>query len=85
MVLKIKNNEIYVQFGNWLKSIACPKKVKLGDLMIKSDNNFSCEICERTIHNTDFMAEKEVVNLIKEKPTVCLSINLKNPLFETIE
>ena len=68
-----------------MKTIACPKKVKFGDLKIKSGSDFSCEICEKTVHNTDFITEEEVENLIREKPTVCLSINLKNPMFERIE
>lgn len=85
MTLKINGNDIYDNHGKWLKTIACPKKVRLSDLEANSQNNFSCQFCEREIHNTDFMSENEVENLIKEKPTVCLSINLKNPIFERLE
>ncbi|MDC0135435.1 hypothetical protein OAI26_02010 [Sulfitobacter sp.] len=85
MTLKVKDNEIYDQNGDWLKSISCPKKLTKRDLDVGLQGNYSCKICEKTIYNTDIMSEQQIVDLTKEQPDVCLSINLKNPLFEFVD
>ncbi|MDB2454328.1 hypothetical protein N9X02_11705 [Planktomarina temperata] len=82
MTLKIRDDEVYDQNGIWLKTISCPKKLAMRDLDEGSQGNYSCIFCEKTIHNTDIMTEKQIVELSKQQPDVCLSINLKNPLFE---
>ena len=85
MALKIKGNEVYDHNGKWLKTITCPRKVKLGDLDAATNNNFSCQFCKSMIYNTDFMNEDNIQKLIKDEPTACLLINMKNPLFERID
>ena len=83
MTLKIRNNDIYDQNDNWLKTISCPKKIAPGDLDKGAKGNFTCKICEKTIHNTDFMTEQQIVDLLVQDPDSCLSINLLNPIFQT--
>jgi hypothetical protein len=83
MTLKIRNDDIYDKTGNWLKTISCPKKLARGDLDEGAEGNFTCQICERTIHNTDFMTEEQIVDLLVHYPDSCLSINLRNPIFQT--
>lgn len=83
MTLKIRNDDIYDQNENWLKTISCPKKLAPGDLVQDTNGIYSCRFCERTIHNTDFMTEKQIIELIAQDPDICLSINLRNPIFQT--
>lgn len=83
MTLKVKNNAIYDQNGDWLKTISCPKKLAMRDLDKDIQGNYSCKFCEKKIYNTDIMTERQIVELSKQQPDVCLSINLKNPLFES--
>lgn len=83
MTLKIRNNHIYDQYDNWLKTISCPKKLATGDLDKGAKGNFTCQFCEKTIHNTDSMTEQQIVDLLVHDPDSCLSINLFNPIFQT--
>ena len=63
MTLTIRNDEIYDQNGNWLKTISCPKKLAIKDLDRGPRGNFSCKFYERIIHNTDLMSEQQIVEL----------------------
>ena len=85
MSLRIKGNELYDHSGNWLKTIACPKKVRLEELEVKSLGSFLCNFCEHTVYNSDLMSEDQIVRLLNENPKSCLSINLKNPIFESLD
>jgi hypothetical protein len=85
MSLRIKDNELYDNSGKWLKTIACSKKVRLEELEVQSSDSFLCHFCEHTVYNSDVMTEDQIVRLLNEKPNTCLSINLKNPIFESLD
>jgi hypothetical protein len=82
MTLKIRDNNIYAENGQWLKEIACPKPVSYRDMTQISAQVSMCRECERIVHNTDFMSEDDIINLIKDNPQACLKINIFNPIFE---
>lgn len=85
MALRIKNNAIYSPDGEKLKDIYCPRKVDQADLKNRSDGHFDCGNCNQVIMNTDFISEKQLIDLLQQAPETCLLINLENPLFEVLD
>lgn len=82
MTLKIRDGDIYTGNGEWLKKMACPKVVSYRDMKRISDQASMCGECDRIVHNTDFMSETDIVELLKNDPQACLKINIFNPIFE---
>lgn len=82
MTLKIRDGHIYAENGEWLKKIACPKPVRYREMKQISDQAAMCRECDRMVHNTDFMSESDIVELLKDDPEACLKISIFNPIFE---
>lgn len=82
MTLKIRDGHIYDENGELLKKMACPKPVSYRDMKRISDQASMCGECDRVVHNTDFMSESDIVNLLKDDPETCLKISIFNPIFE---
>ena len=82
MTLKIVDNNIYDQDQVWLKKIDCPKAARLLDMQVLSLKTSHCSLCDHVIHDTDFMSENDIVDLLREDPQACLKISILNPIFE---
>lgn len=82
MTLKIRDGNIYTGNGEWLKKMSCPKPVSYREMKQISNQAAMCRECNRMVHNTDFMSESDIVELLKEDPQACLKISLFNPIFE---
>lgn len=82
MTLKIRDGNIYDEKDKWLKMMACPKAVSYRDMTRISDQASMCGECDRIVHNTDFMSETDIVDLLKDNPQACLKISIFNPIFE---
>lgn len=85
MTLKIRDGDIYAHNGKWLKKMACPKAVNYQDMTRISDQIVMCQQCERVVHDTDFMSETDIVELLEDDPQTCLKVSLFNPIFEVEE
>lgn len=84
MTMNIINQTLFASDGKKLKEISCPRRVESSQLPRSHDGNYACNYCDRTVINTDLLSEFELVEAIQEDPTVCLYINLVNPLFKRI-
>lgn len=82
MTLKIRKGDIYADNGEWLKKMACPKAVSYREMKQISDQAAMCRECDRLVHNTDFMSESDIVELLKYDPEACVKISIFNPIFE---
>lgn len=82
MTLKIRDGHIFTDNGEWLKRMACPKSVSYREMKQISHQAALCRECNRMVHNTDFMSESDIVDLLKDDPEACLKINILNPMFE---
>lgn len=82
MTLKIRDGDIYADSGEWLKKMACPKAVSYREMKQISDQAAMCRECDRLVHNTDFMSESDIVELLKYDPEACVKISIFNPIFE---
>ncbi|MBF9038182.1 hypothetical protein LSUCC0246_06600 [Rhodobacterales bacterium LSUCC0246] len=85
MTLKLRANELYTSDGKWLKTIHCPKKLKPDGLRSSKHGQLTCAECNHTVFDTDYMSEKQLVELLTNNPDSCLKINLANPIFERID
>ena len=80
-MLTVKAMQIYSEGGTLLKTINCPKKVSSGSLIRKSDKLMLCSICEKNIVDTDYVSEKELVEILEKDENTCLKIDRLNPIF----
>ena len=80
-MLTVKDRKIYSEKGVFLKTINCPKNVSNDSLIRKSDKLLLCSNCKKDIVDTDYVSEKELINLLMKDKNTCLKINRFNPMF----
>lgn len=80
-MLTVKNNQIIDEAGNKLKTLSCPRRISDADLESPHARDSRCVHCSRAIINTDYQTERQIIARLKEDPTICLKINLYNPIF----
>ncbi len=80
-MLKIIDKDIFTEKGELLKTIDCPKKVSLKDLMKNKDKSLYCKNCEKNIIDTEYMSEENLINILKKDKNTCLKISRLNPMF----
>ena len=83
-MLKIANKKIFTQEGKYLKTIQCPKKISASDLEQKNQQTLYCNNCEKDIIDTQYISEKELVNILKKNKDSCLKISRLNPMFRFV-
>ncbi len=80
-MLTIKDKKIFSDDGTFLKVIDCPRGVSGSDLTQTSDHEFHCDKCEEQVVATDSLTEDSIVELITDKPEICLKVSRFDPLF----
>ena len=83
-MLKIIDKKIFAQEGECLKTIQCPKKISASDLEQKDEQTLYCNNCEKYIIDTQYISEKELVNILKKNKDTCLKISRLNPMFRFV-
>ena len=83
-MLKIANKKIFTQEGKYLKTIECTKKISASDLEQKDEQTRYCNNCEKEIIDTQYISEKELVNILKKNKDTCLKISRLNPMFRFV-
>ena len=83
-MLNIIDMKIFTQEGKYLKTIQCPKKISVSDLEQKDEQTLYCNNCEKDIIDTQYISEKELVNILKKNKNICLKISLLNPMFRFV-
>jgi hypothetical protein len=84
-VFRVVNQRIYSPDGSFLKHIFCEKRAGLKDLTQQGSMQFSCAMCEKVVHNTDFLTEQQFMVLLRDQPDACLYISKGNRMFEVDE
>jgi len=79
-----EQGELYSPSGKLLKTLSCPRKIQDEDLERSANELLTCSDCSRSVVDTDFMLEEELIELLEVKPDTCLRINLVNPLFQNV-
>jgi hypothetical protein len=80
--VKIVNNKIFTDEGQYLKSLDCPYKYNELSINGLHTNAPDCVNCNKTIVNTDFVTENQLMALIDADNDICLLINQCNPMFK---
>ena len=83
-MLNIIDEKIFTHEGKYLKTIQCPKKISASDLKQKDEQTFYCNNCEKDIIDTQYISEKELVNILKKNKDTCLKISRLNPMFRFV-
>lgn len=83
-MLKIIDKDIFTETGELLKTINCPKKVSMKDLIKDKDKSFYCKNCEKNIIDTEYMSEENLINILKKDKNTCLKISRLNPMFRFV-
>jgi len=83
-MLNIIDKKIFTQEGKYLKTIECPKKISASNLEQKDEQTLYCDNCEKNIIDTQYILEKELVNILKENKETCLKISRLNPMFRFV-
>ena len=73
---------LYSPTGKLLKTLSCPRKVQDEDLERSANELLTCTACSKSVVDTDYMLEEELIELLEIEPDTCLRINLANPLFQ---
>lgn len=84
-MLRIVGSVLFSDGGQKVKDISCPLRLSQSDLTKQADSNFQCKYCDKSIINTDFLTEDEIVELLHTTPDTCIYINLMNPVFKVEE
>lgn len=82
-MIKIVDGNLYDEPGNLLKKLSCPMRVRKNDLEVHNGEGalLVCSKCCKTIHDTDYMTESEIIDLFQKEPDACVSIHPLNPIF----
>ena len=80
-MLVVRDNKIYTEDGQHLKTIHCPKKVSATALERVDYKTLHCLGCKDVVIDTDYLTEAEVVAKIAENADICLKISRFNPDF----
>jgi hypothetical protein len=83
-MLNIANKKMFTQKGEYLKTIECPKKISASDLEQKNEQTLYCNNCEKDIIDTQYISEKELVNILRDNKETCLKISRLNPMFRFV-
>ena len=80
-MLVVRDNRIFTEGGQYLKTILCPKKVSATALERVDYKTLHCQGCKDVVIDTDYLTEAEVVAHIAANAEVCLKISRFNPDF----
>lgn len=83
-MLNIIDKKIFTEEGKYLKTIECPNKISASDLEQKDKQTLYCDNCEKDIIDTQYISEKELVNILKKNKDTCLKISRLNPMFRFV-
>ena len=75
MKYNLTTKEIFTNDGQFIKKMNCPKKADW-DTMDKTDNGLKrmCTICNKSVIDTEFLSDDEVLYLAEKDPNICLRI-----------
>ena len=67
--------EIFTNEGKFIKKMSCPEKAEW-ETMEKGENELKrmCNICNKSVIDTEFLSDDEVLFLVEKDPNTCLRI-----------
>jgi len=78
MKCKVDTKEVFTDKGVFIKKMQCPIVVDWDKMMPgKNEMERICSQCNKSVLNTDFLSDEEVLFLLSKKPETCIKINAK--------
>jgi hypothetical protein len=68
--------EVYTDKGELVKKMNCPFKMKWDDLEAVNNSSRKCTKCDHFIVDTAYFSDDELLNMVRENPKTCLTIDL---------
>ena len=78
--MKYKNDtkELYTDNGLFVKKMQCPRVVDWENMMPgKNEIERICNQCNKSVLNTEFLSDEEVLFLLNKRPETCIKISAK--------
>ena len=78
MKYKVDTSELYTDNGLFVKKMQCQISVDW-DIMMPGKNEMEriCSHCNKSVLNTEFISDDEVLFLLTKRPETCIKINAK--------
>ncbi len=75
MKYNLTTKEIFTDEGQLIKKMNCPEKAEW-DTMEKGNNDLkrTCKICNKSVIDTEFLSDDEVLFLVEKDVNTCLRI-----------
>ena len=76
MIYTPATKQLFTDDGTLIKKLSCPRSVKWADLPTIEGSAFrNCSICQKFIFDTENFTDRQIVDLVRGNPTVCLKID----------
>lgn len=76
MKLDLINRNLYTDSGNFIKRLHCPLKVSYTQLEQVSRDKMNCRACRKDILETANLEDRDLLEIVKNDPDKCISIDL---------
>ena len=68
---------LFTDENEFLKKLSCPKNANWAAMPIdESERKRTCQFCKKEVVDTQFLADRELAELLKQAPETCLMLNL---------
>ncbi len=67
---------LYTDSDKLIKKLHCPYKKQWDNLSENDEKSKKCLTCNEVVVDTQFFSEKELVEMVKENPDVCVKVDL---------
>ena len=67
---------LYTDNGQKIKELNCPELVKWNELKPTNDKNRMCNLCQKSIIDTENLTDIELLNLVKQDDNICFKVGL---------
>lgn len=76
MIFKFSTKVLLSDDGVFIKKLHCPYLIKWQEMDgINGLPDKACQVCHKTVRDTETMTDKEVVDLIARDSQTCLKVN----------
>ncbi|WP_372364719.1 hypothetical protein [Candidatus Uabimicrobium sp. HlEnr_7] len=69
-----QTKKLYAKDGTLIKKLHCPLKMHISQMQSHNSDLF-CHQCDHTIINTANLTEKELQDIVRKNPEVCVSVS----------
>jgi hypothetical protein len=76
MIFNPATRQLLSDDGTLIKELFCPNKVNWDDLpQIDSAASRTCSICQKNIFDTENCTDRQIIDLVRNDPSICLKIS----------